>query len=293
MTYPEWLDRNAYPFEPHYFQTAAGRMHYVDVGSGEPIVFLHGNPAWSFLYRKQISRFSAGYRCIAPDLIGFGFSDKPRDWEYLPEQHAANIAALIDHLGLDRITLVVNDWGGPIGMSYAVNHPEKVQRLVVLNTWAWPVDDDFHYTSFSALMGGPLGRFLIRRFNFFVNSFMRVAFGDKRRLEKAAHAHYRHALPTPDARKGCCVFPGQIIGSTKWLAALWSRIGLLKETSTLFVWGMKDIAFREKELQRWQAALPNSHTVRLPGVGHFVAEEAPEALAEAMEAFLANTKRTP
>lgn len=311
MSAPVWIDRTEYPFASHYFQTTAGRMHYVDEGSGEVILMLHGNPAWSFLYRKLIKQLShpyplpaplpqagegvwAGregkaYRCIAPDLIGFGLSDKPEGWSYLPEEHARHVAALIEHLDLKNITLVVNDWGGPIGMQYAVNHPENVKRLVVLNTWAWPVDGDLHYTSFSAMMGGLLGRFLIRHFNFFVNSFMGAAFGDKRRLTPAAHAHYRQALPTPASRKGCWVFPKQIIASTPWLGGIWDKLATLKDTPTLFVWGMKDVAFRDKELQRWQAALPNSRTLKLPTVGHYVAEEAPEELGAAVETFLKET----
>lgn len=282
----EWIDRGEYPFAPHHYETAAGRMHYVDEGSGETIVMLHGNPAWSFLYRKLIQQFRPHYRCIAPDLIGFGLSDKPADWSYLPEEHAQHVEALIEHLGLKDITLVVNDWGGPIGMHYAVNHPQNVKRLVVLNSWAWPVDDDFHFTSFSAFMGGPIGRFLIRHFNFFANTFLRAAFGDKSRLTTAAHSHYRNALPTPESRKGSHVFPKQIIGSTPWLASIWSKIGALKHKPALFVWGMKDVAFREKELRHWQTALPAAQTVTLPTVGHYVAEEAPQALTAAMADFL-------
>lgn len=286
MSETPWIDRNEYPFASHYFQTEVGRLHYVDEGAGAPIVMLHGNPAWSFQYRNLIKQLRTQYRCIAPDHLGFGLSDKPSDWNYLPEEHAKNLAALIEHLGLKNITLVVQDWGGPIGIDYAVKHPGNVSRLIVMNTWAWPVNDDFHYVSFSAFMGGPIGRFLIRHFNFFVNSFMRVAFGDKSKLSSHAHRHYKNALPTAASRKGCYVFPKQIIASTPWLARLWNSIGELKDKPTLFVWGMKDVAFREKELQRWQQALPNSNTLKLNTVGHFVPEEAPEELNKAVENFL-------
>ena len=288
----DWIDRNEYPFASHYFQTPAGKLHYVDEGDGQPIVMLHGNPTWSFLYRKLVKRLSPRYRCIVPDYIGFGLSDKPGDWSYLPEEHAKNLEALIEHLGLKDITLVVGDWGGPIGMQYAVTHPENVKRLVVTNTWAWPVNRDFHYVSFSAFMGGPIGRLLIKRFNFFVTSFMRAAFGDKSKLGGHAHQHYKDALPTAAARKGCYVFPRQIIASTPWLEQLWDKMSVLKDKPTLFVWGMKDVAFREKELKQWQQALPNSLTLRLNTVGHFVAEEAPEELGEAVGSFLADSERS-
>lgn len=283
----DWLDRNEYPFASHYFQTAAGRMHYVDEGSGEVILFLHGNPAWSFLYRKQIKHLSPHYRCIAPDYLGFGLSDKPYDWSYLPEDHAKYIEAFIEHLGLKDITLVVNDWGGPIGMHYAVHHPHNIKRLMVLNTWAWPVDDDLHYTSFSAMMGGPVGRFLIRHFNFFANSFMRVAFGDKSKLTQHAHDHYRNALPTGESRKGSWVFPRRIVHSTPWLRGIWDKMPALKDKPARFVWGMKDVAFREQELKRWQQALPNSTTLRLATAGHYVSEEAPDEVNGVLANFLA------
>ncbi len=283
----DWIDRKEYPFASHYFQAAAGKLHYVDEGRGEVVLMLHGNPTWSFLYRKLIKQLSPNYRCIAPDYLGFGLSDKPVDWNYLPEAHAKNLEALIEHLDLKDITLVVGDWGGPIGMQYAVRHPANVKRLIVTNTWAWPVNRDFHYISFSALMGGPIGRFLIRYFNFFVTSFMRVAFGDKSKLTAHAHQHYKDALPTAKSRKGCYVFPRQIIASTPWLTQLWGKIGALKDKPTLFIWGMKDVAFRENELKQWQRGLPNSLTLRLNTVGHFVPEEAPEALGEAVESFLA------
>jgi haloalkane dehalogenase len=290
MRNPDWIDRNEYPFASHYFQTPAGKLHYVDEGQGEVVIMLHGNPTWSFLYRKLIKKLSPHYRCIAPDHIGFGLSDKPVDWSYLPEEHAKNLEALIEHLGLKNITLVVGDWGGPIGMQYAVTHPDNVARFIVMNTWAWPVNDDFHYVSFSAFMGGPIGRLLIKHFNFFVTSFMPVAFGDKRKLSDHAHQHYKDALPTAAARKGCYVFPKQIIASAPWLTQLWNKLSVLKDKTTLFVWGMKDVAFREKELKQWQRALPNSLTLRLNTVGHFVPEEAPEELGEAVLAFLADSK---
>jgi haloalkane dehalogenase len=286
MTATDWIDRTEYPFASHYFATPAGRMHYVDEGSGETIVMLHGNPTWSFLYRNLLKQMRGEYRCIAPDYLGFGLSDKPEDWNYLPEEHAKNLTALIEHLDLKNITLVLQDWGGPIGLHYAVNHPDNVKRLIVMNTWAWPVDRDPHYVLFSAFMGGPIGRWLVKHRNFFAGTFMRAAFGDKSRLTPQAHEQYKRALPSAAERKGCYIFPKQIIAATPWLGYLWSKIGALRDKPALFVWGMKDVAFRERELQRWQAALTRSHTVKLPTVGHFVQEEAPEALEQAVMAFL-------
>ena len=223
------------------------------------------------------------------DHIGFGLSDKPPDWSYLPQDHARNLALLIDELDLKQITLVVQDWGGPIGLSYATDHPDNVARLIVMNSWAWPVDRDPYYIAFSSFMGGPIGRLLIRRCNVFATQVMRRAYGDPDKLTPELHAHYLRALPTPESRKGSYVFPRQITGATPWLREIWDRAGALRDLPTLIVWGMKDIAFREKELKRWQQAFPGAQTIRLPGAGHFVQEEAPGELASAALGFLKTT----
>ena len=285
----DWVDRDQYPFVSRFYAVPAGRMHYLDEGNGQPVVMLHGNPAWSFLYRHLIRQLRDEYRCIAPDHIGFGLSDKPEGWSYLPRDHSENLTSLLDELKVKNVTLVMQDWGGPIGMAYAVAHPENIAGLVILNTWSWPVDRDWYYRAFSGFMGGPVGRMLIRRRNFFATSVMKQAFGVKEKLTPAVHAQYLQALGTPAERKGCMVFPRQIIHSTAWLAGIWSRVSVLENLPALIVWGMKDIAFREKELQRWQRAFPRARTLRLEEAGHFVQEEAPEELFEAMLPFLRET----
>jgi haloalkane dehalogenase len=289
MQETHWIDREEYPFRSHYLELEAGRMHYLDEGEGEPLVMLHGNPTWSFLYRGVIKRLRGEYRCVAPDYLGFGLSDKPLEWGYHPGEHAANLEALIDRLKLRRITLVVQDWGGPIGLSYAAANPENIARLVVINSWAWPVNRDPYYVLFSTLMGGPIGRMLIRRYNVFVRTVMPLVFGDRRRLSADAHAHYIAPLAHPEDRTGCLRFPGQIIGVSEWLGRIWTRLSALRHLPLLCVWGMKDLAFREKELRRWQESFSDVRTVRLPSVGHYVQEEAPGDLAEAMERFLEET----
>lgn len=289
MKNKDWINRRAYPFKSHFYETAAGQMHYIDEGSGTPVVMIHGNPTWSFLYRHLIKELMPDYRCIAPDHLGFGLSDKPKDWDYLPENHAQNFSGLMEILDLKNITLVMQDWGGPIGMSYAVTHPEKVSRLIIINTWAWPVNHEPHFVAFSAFMGGWFGRLLIRRYNFFAKVLLPLGFGDRQKLSPDSHAHYLLPLAEPQARKGCHVFPKQIIASTPWLNKIEDKLNLLRDTPALIVWGMKDIAFRKKELKRWQKIFPAAKTVRLDSVGHFVQEEASEALAKAVVPFLRTT----
>jgi len=282
----DWIDQREYPFESRHFVVLAGTLHYVDEGSGQSIVMVHGNSTWSFLYRRLIKQLRSNNRCIAIDHLGFGLSDKPKDWSYLPQHHAANLTAVIEGLGLKDITLIVQDWGGPIGLSYAVSHPDNIARIIIMNTWAWPVNRDPYYIAFSSFMGGLIGRMLIRRYNFFARTVMRQAFGDKRKLTKAVHDHYLLPLANADDRKGCLVFPKQIIGSTAWLAQIWDSIAALNGKPMLIVWGMKDIAFREKELKRWETTFPNAQSIRLSSVGHYVQEEAPDELAAAVISFL-------
>ena len=284
-----WIDREEYPFASHYFRVPAGNLHYVDEGNGPPVVMVHGNPTWSFVYRKLIKELRTEYRCIGMDHLGFGLSDKPRDWSYLPRDQAANLTALIEALELKNITLIGQDWGGPIGLSYAVTRPENVSGLVIMNTWAWPVNRDLYYIAFSRFMGSPIGRILIRRYNFFARSIMRQVFGDKRKLTDALHEQYLRALATPEERTGCAEFPKQIIKSTPWLKQVRDHLSVLRDKPVLIVWGMKDIAFRRRELKKWMEIFPQARTVRLPSVGHFVQEEAPDELAEAVVSFLQDT----
>jgi haloalkane dehalogenase len=286
MAAPAWLDLREYPFAAHFFKTPAGNMHYVDEGTGEPVVFIHGNPAWSFEFRNLIREFSTTNRCIAPDLIGFGLSDKPAGWSYLPKEHAEYLDCFLESLALDHITLVVGDWGGPIGLSYAIRHPEKVRNIVITNTWLWSVRSDGYYRAFSAFVGGPVGRWLIRNHNFFAGTLVKTLFGDQRRLSPAIHAHYVMPLGTPDERKGSWIFPREIIGSSEWLQSLWDKRDRLMGKNILIAWGMKDIGFREKELNTWAGIFPHATIVKFPDAGHFVAEEKPDELIAAIQELI-------
>lgn len=281
-----WIDREEYPFESHFLELEMGKLHYIDEGSGEPVLMLHGNPTWSFLYRHLIKGLSKNYRCVAVDHIGFGLSDKPLDWSYYPEDHAANITCLIEELDLKGLTLIVQDWGGPIGLSYAVGSPEGVKRLIVMNSWMWSVKGDPYYEMFSSFMGGWIGRFLIRRFNFFVRVLMKKLMGEPSRLTAEIHRHYLKALERPEDRKGCWTFPKRIIGSSDWLESLWSQRGAIEDKPALILWGMRDFAFRERELNRWTGLFSNSKVVRYHDSGHFIQEEKGSELCPVIEEFL-------
>ena len=281
----EWLDREEYPFIHRYLDLPMGRMHYVDEGAGDhAVVMVHGNPSWSFAYRELIKCLSKSYRCIAPDHLGFGLSDKPPDWDYLPESHARNFEQLLEHLNLNSVTLVVGDWGGPIGLSYAIGHPGKVKSIVLTNTWMWSVKGVLHYEMFSRLMGGFIGRFLVRKYNFFVTVLMKSMF--RCELNPAVHRHYIEPLKRPEERKGCWTFPNRITGSSDWLAGLWKDRAVIENLPTLIAWGKRDIAFRDIELRKWKTAFKNVEVHEFDRVGHFVQEALGEEFCPLVEDHL-------
>lgn len=287
---PLVIDASYYPFDTHIFPTDAGRMHYVDVGAGAPVVLLHGNPTWSFLYRRLIRQLMTSHRCVAPDYIGFGRSDKPSDpATYAPPAQAARVEALITRLGLRDITLVVHDWGGPIGLSYALRHPERVRRIVITNSWLWPLHDDPWIASFSRLAGSRLGRILITRYNAFARFILPLAFADRSRLSDAAFRHYLAPLATPADRIGSWVLPRALLNARSWLSALWADRHRLADVPMCIVWGLRDPAFRTRHLRRWTAAFPQACVHPLPNVGHYVPEEAPQAFGRAVAAFLSRS----
>ena len=287
-TRPDWVSAGMYPFASRFFAVAPGqRLHFIDEGEGEPIVFIHGNPAWSFEFRHLVEALRPEFRCIAPDHIGFGLSSRSgRREDHHPESHAARLAALLDCLGLRDMTLFMTDWGGPIGLDFARRHPDRVKRLVIANTWCWPVGDDFHFRSFSFLMSSWLGRYLVKRHNVFVNRVMPMAVGRKSVLTPEVMAHYRHAQPSPEARSASAALPGHIVGASDWLRAIWDQRAAFADRPALVLWGHRDMAFRKKELEGWKSALSDFELHEFEDCGHFLAEEAPEQVATALRAFM-------
>ena len=285
---PDWVSDAMYPFESRFFTTPSGqRMHFVDEGEGESIVFVHGNPAWSFEFRHLIAGLRSEFRCVAPDHIGFGLSSRSnRREDHHPESHANRFAALLDHLDLRDMTLFMTDWGGPIGLDFARKQPDRVTRIVLANTWCWPVGDDFHFRSFSFLMSSWIGQYLLKRRNVFVNRVMPKAVGDRTILTPEIMAHYRAAQPSPGARAANAALPGYIVGAGDWLGSIWRERAAFADKPALILWGHKDIAFRKKELDRWKAALSDYELREFEDCGHFLAEEAPESLVAALRTFM-------
>jgi pimeloyl-ACP methyl ester carboxylesterase len=288
---PAWLDTAEYPFAPHGFTTEAGRMHWIQVGTGDPIVFVHGTPTWSFDWRHLIKGLSGAYRCLALDHLGFGLSDKPQTWTYRPEDHARNFAAWVEHLGLKDITLVVHDFGGPIGLGYALDRPENVRAVVLLNTWMWSLADDPHFALPGRLLSGRIGRYLYEQSNFSVRNIMPTAYGDRKRLTPKIHAQYINALATPADRQGTFGMLRGLLGSTAWYESLWARHERLRDIPLQILWGMKDSAFRAQELDRWRDAFPAAEVHPFADAGHWPQEEAPDRVLTLVQSFLARLPR--
>lgn len=278
-----WFDALAYPFPSQEIQVGQHRLHYVDQGNGPVVLFVHGTPTWSFLYRAQMRALSPQFRCVAVDHIGFGLSDKPVDAPYSPEWHSHNLEKLVDHLGLKDITLVVHDFGGPIGLSFAIRRPELVQRVVLLNTWLWETAENPAAQRVDRIIRSPLGRFMYLRLNASPKLLLKRAFADKRKLTKALHRHYVRVFPTKASRHGLLRLAENLVGASAWYDAQWKALDRIAGKPFTIIWGMKDAFITPDYLQTWLKRLSNVQQVaRLPEVGHFPQEEAPQEVTQAI-----------
>jgi haloalkane dehalogenase len=282
---PAWIPEDLYPFEDRYAELDGSRVHYVEEGGGPPLLLLHGNPTWSFLYREIIKGLVASYRCIAVDLPGFGLSRAAPGFAFTPAEHARVIEQLLLQLDLNDVTMMVQDWGGPIGFATATRHPERFTAFVIGNTWAWPKADPGTQL-FSRLLGGPLGSYLILRRNFFVENIL--ANNVKlRKLSDPVMDAYRGPFPTAESRRPMHVFPREILASRPFLAEIERSLPDFADRPALLVWPTKDIAFRDPERRRWEEIFPNHRTVLLEGAGHYIQEDAPEKIVAAIRTWSA------
>jgi haloalkane dehalogenase len=270
-----------YPFQSHWLETGGIRLHYVDEGSGQPILMCHGNPTWSFLYRNVIAGLRDRFRCVAVDYPGFGLSDRPDGYGYTAAEHAGVVGKLVDELGLDGFIVMGQDWGGPIGMSVAADRAERVSGLAFMNTWYWTVDTLGGKIFSRVLSSGPMQRRILEK-NFFVERV--IPSGTTRKLSEAEMDHYRGVQPSPEARQGVAVFPRQILDAGPWLGELAASVPeKLGGKPTVLVWAMKDRALGSKKfIERWQSDFSNAELTVLPKANHYIQEDAPQEIAAAV-----------
>jgi haloalkane dehalogenase len=275
-----WIPTDLYPFESRFADVGGARVHYIDEGDGPPLLMLHGNPTWSFLYREIVKGVRDRFRCVAVDHPGFGLSRPGPGYRFTPAEHAAVLEQLVLQLDLRDVTMMVQDWGGPIGFAVATRQPERFSRFVIANTWAWPKSDP-PTQLFSRLLGGPIGRRLILNRNVFVERILPG--GVKRRtLPDAVMDAYRGPFPTPASRVPVAVLPREILGSRPFLAEVEAGLERLRDRPALIVWPTGDPAFREPERRRWEQLFPHHRTVLVEGAGHYVQEDAPEEIVAAI-----------
>lgn len=288
-----------FAFQSRYFTQAHGhRQHFIDEGQGAPVLMLHGNPSWSYYYRRLISGLSATHRCIVPDHIGMGWSDKPGDnaYPYRLQQRVDDLDALTGDLireqGLPDTgwTLIVHDWGGMIGMAHAVRHASRFSKIVVLNTGAFPNPKHLKLP-FTLRLGrdSMIGAFLIRGFNAFARGAVR--YGTLRPMdpaEKAAllspydswanrisTARFVQDIPLTPADPGYA-----LIKDTA------DRLSVFANTPMQIHWGRHDFVFDDAFLAEWQKRFPNAAVTVYEDAGHYVLEDAHERIVPAVQRFL-------
>ncbi|WP_020535117.1 alpha/beta fold hydrolase [Lewinella cohaerens] len=276
----KWLDVTLYPFDNQYIQLDAGRMHYIDEGKGDVILFVHGTPTWSFLYRDFISSLSKKYRCIAIDHIGFGLSEKPNDFDGKPQSHSKNLTAFIEKLNLKEITLVVHDFGGPIGLGTAIENSDSIKRIVMFNTWLWGTKNNPGAQKIDSVLNSSVGKFLYLRMNFSPKFLLKKGVHDKKNLSKKVHKQYIYPFPNKSSRQSLLKIGKSLIGSSDWYQNQWTRLDNLDSKPWLILWGTKDEFISLEDLQKWKKRLPKSVVVEYD-CGHFVQEEhSNEAIGE-------------
>jgi haloalkane dehalogenase len=283
MERPGWVDGELYPYEDRWAEVDGCHVHYVDEGSGPPLLMVHGNPTWSFTWRGVIDRVRNRFRCIAVDLPGFGLSGPAArpGYGYSPPEHARVLAGLVEQLDLADATLMFHDWGGPIAMWAAAQQPERYRGFVIGNTWAWPANRSVSAQIFSRSLGGPLGRYLITRRNVFIERIIPSA---TKRVgpDERVMAQYRGPFPTPESRRPIAVLPGAIVGETEWLREVERGLARIDDKPALIVWPTRDQAFGDAERRHWEQVFADHRTVVLEGAGHYIGEDAPEEIAAAL-----------
>ena len=284
---PDWL-HELYPFEPKRFDTGRGVMSYLDEGQGdEAVVMVHGNPTWSFYYRNLALGLRGRIRCIVPDHLGCGLSDKPQGFNYTLGEHIKNLRALIDHLSLRKIHLIVHDWGGPIGLGTALQRPEQLGQVVILNTAAF-ADTEVPWRI--RLCRAPvIGEILVRGLNGFARpaTWMSVTKPLAAEVKRAYVFPYNNWANRIATHRFVVDIPsGRGSASDRALAEIESKLVLLKDRPVRILWGGKDFCFNRHYYDRWRTLLPGAKANYFESAGHYVLEDERTACLREIETFL-------
>jgi len=292
MIYPD------YSFDHHYHSVKGLRLHYLDPknsnGDAEPVVMLHGNPSWSFYYRKLVLALRDNYRCIVPDHIGMGLSDKPDDetYHFTLDQRVDDLESLLDHLDItENITLVLHDWGGMIGMAYATRHPERIKRLVILNTSAFHLPKDKSVPWQLKLSRiHVVGSILNQGLNIFARAAVKQCVS-RTTMSPEVAAAYLAPYDSWSHRRAIKKFvfdiplkPGDTAYET--VDQIDKTVSQFSNIPMLICWGLKDFVFDQHFLEEWEKRFPNAEFHRFEDVGHYILEDAPEDVIPLVQQFL-------
>ncbi|MFW6171269.1 MAG: alpha/beta fold hydrolase [Planctomycetota bacterium] len=265
------------------------RMHYVDEGQGPPLLMVHGNPTWSFYWRRLIEAFRGQYRVVAVDHVGCGLSDKPQDYPYTLARHTENLSEVVTRLGLNQATLVAHDWGGAIGLGAVLANRSRFDALVLLNTGAFP--PPYIPWRIRACRVPWVGTWAIRRWNLFARAALRMAVARPNNMPPAVRAGLLAPYDSWNHRIAIDQFVKDIPASPRhptWqtLADMAEALVELADWPVQLIWGMRDWCFRPDCLDRFLDLFPEAEVYRLDNASHYVVEDAPEQVIACMDTFL-------
>ncbi len=289
-----------YPFTGHTLDLNGLSYHYLDEGQGPPVVMVHGNPSWSFYYRNLVMALSGSYRCIVPDHIGCGLSDKPGDdrYDYTLAQRVADLECLLDSLALtERITLVLHDWGGMIGMAYAVRHPERIERLVILNTAAFHLPKEKPFPlALRICRDTAIGSLLVRGFNVFS---LAASFVGCKRNPMSAELRQAYRLPYDSWQNRIATLrfvqdiplaPGD--RNCDLVSSVADGIGQFQRLPMLICWGERDFVFDRYFLAEWRQRFPGAEVHSYGDAGHYILEDMRAEVVPLIREFLHRTDQS-
>ena len=282
--------KELYPFQSNFIELDGLKYHYLDEGKGEPVVMLHGNPTWSFYYRRLVSGLREQYRVIVPDHMGCGLSDKPQKYNYRLKQHIDNLDIFLEKLELKNITFALHDWGGAIGMGWAVRNPERVKRFVVFNTAAFLLPCIPFRISICRIP--VFGDIAVRCFNAFARLSIYMACEKKERMTPEVKSGYLAPYDSFADRIAILRFVQDIPMAPKdysysMLEDIESRLSQFRNHPMLIIWGEKDFCFNQHFLDRWKTYFPQAEVEKVSDAGHYVVEDAWEKIVPRVKDFLA------
>ncbi|MGB2691923.1 MAG: alpha/beta fold hydrolase [Thermodesulfobacteriota bacterium] len=284
----------SYPFEPNVLELGNFKMHYVDEGEGEPVVMLHGDPTWGYLWRKFIPSVSETKRVIVPDHMGMGKSSVPKEpYPYLLKHHISNLEQLILNLKLSGITLVLHDWGGPVGMGFAIRHPELIKRIVIMNTWAFAQWPGGELPRLLEIIRSEKGESFVLEKNGYVKRALLGTANYPDNYSSDVLETYLAPFPTPESRLALLCWSRDITyderdKSYPDMEEIEKNLTLFSEIPVLIIWGMLDPVLPVTVLEKWLSIYPHAKVCKIEDASHFLQDDTPEKVITELNKFLSS-----